>query len=167
MPRLAIPYKLKATIASRLKTLMKRDDVTQDLLADDLNITKKDVNKYRNAVHTPQLETLIAIADYFNVSVDFLLGRSRSQEPIQKLPAPDDRKAFIGNLIDKLLERDDVTQYRLAKNLNITETAINKIRKSVNTPSLPMLISLAGYFKVSTDYLLGRTDDEKGTGVKE
>ena len=166
MPRATIPHKLKATIASRLKKLMKRDDITQHRLADDLNLTSKDVNKYINATHSPMLETLIAMADYFKVSVAYLLGRTQSQEPLTKLPAPDDLKAFIGKTLDSLLERDDVSQYRLAKDLKVTDSAISLIRKAVNTPSLPTLIAIADHFNVSTDYLLGRTDDAKGTTVK-
>ena len=167
MPRATIPYKLKATIASRMKKLMKRNDVTQHRLADDLNLTAKDVNKYVTATHSPMLETLIAMADYFKVSVDYLLGRTQSQEPFTKVPAPDDLKVFIGKTLDSLLERDDVSQYRLAKDLKVTESAISLIRKGRNTPSLPTLIAIAGHFKVSSDYLLGRTDNEKGTGVKK
>lgn len=79
---------------------------------------------------------------------------------------PYELKKTIGDRISVLLERDEVSQYRLAHDLGLTESAISKVRKATNAPALETLIEIADYFNVSTDYLLGRTDDEKGIGVK-
>lgn len=45
-------------------------------LAKDLGLTPQSVNQYRNGEAVPRIETLIAMADYFGVSVDYLLGKS-------------------------------------------------------------------------------------------
>ena len=157
MSRKIVPHKLKDTIGKRIKTLMARDNVSRDELAEITEISGASISRLRNAVHAPAPETLIAIADYFEVSTDYLLGRTQSQEPVPKMPAPDDLKAMIGKRLDTLLERDDVTQYRLAKDLDKNQSAFTYIRNGSNAPALETLIELADYFEVTTDYFLGRT----------
>lgn len=72
----AIPHDLKVTIAERISTLMARDNVTQYRLAQKLDLTESAISKMRNAITAPRIDRLIEIADYFKVSVDYLLGRT-------------------------------------------------------------------------------------------
>ena len=157
MARQSIPYKLKKKISDRIKALMKRDKVSRDKLENDLDLSKSTVSKILNAVNATGLETMLAFADYFDVSMDFLLGRSKSQTPPPKAETPDDLKATIAKHLDTLITRDDVLQRQLAKDLNLTEAGISKMRNAINTPSLMNLIELADYFEVTTDSILGRT----------
>lgn len=61
--------------AIRLKGLME-NKVTQQQLADVLNIKRQTVSLYLNGVSLPPIEKLVDIANYFNVSTDYLLGIS-------------------------------------------------------------------------------------------
>ena len=65
-------------------------------------------------------------------------------------------KFSIGNNLIALMEQNGVSQYKLAKDLGVTEAQVSRIRNAVYSPSLDLLISIADYFSVSTDYLLGR-----------
>ena len=156
MARQSVPYPLKRTIGTRIKTLMKRDKVSREQLGNDLDLSKSTVSKILNAVNATGLETLMAFAGYFEVSVDFLLGRTKSQIRLLKTESPDDLKETIAKHLNTLMERDEVSQYRLAKDLKLTEASISKMRNAINTPSLPNLIRLADAFEVTTDDLLGR-----------
>ncbi|MGM9639858.1 MAG: helix-turn-helix domain-containing protein [Faecousia sp.] len=60
----------------RLKELRKSRNITQIKLAMDLSTTQNTISRYENGEREPGIEELIRIADYFQVSVDFLIGRS-------------------------------------------------------------------------------------------
>jgi transcriptional regulator with XRE-family HTH domain len=59
----------------------------------------------------------------------------------------------------KALRQDnDLTQSVLANKLNITRTALSKYENTYREPSYDLLVKIALYFNVSTDYLLDMTD---------
>lgn len=60
----------------RLKALREDSDLTQNELAKILNISRTAVSGYEAAGVEPSYEILNKIADFFNVSVDYLLGRT-------------------------------------------------------------------------------------------
>lgn len=60
---------------NRLKELRTKRGLSQRALADDLHISKSAVSMYENGTREPDHETTELIADYFNVDVDYLLGR--------------------------------------------------------------------------------------------
>lgn len=64
--------------AERLKELRNKHKVTQTVLADLLHVSQRQVSYYEKGQDTPSLPSLIAIADYFNVSLDYLVGRSNN-----------------------------------------------------------------------------------------
>ena len=67
-----------ATFSERLRELRKENRITQQELADKFFITKSAVSKYENGVNTPENKLLQDLADYFNVSIDYLLGRTNN-----------------------------------------------------------------------------------------
>ena len=60
----------------RLKDLRTKRGISQLRLAIDLNMTQNSISRYETGAREAGYETLIRIADYFNVSLDYLLGRS-------------------------------------------------------------------------------------------
>lgn len=60
----------------RLKELRERKNMTQTGLAMDLSLSQNSVSRYENGTHEADYATLIRIADYFNVSLDYLLERT-------------------------------------------------------------------------------------------
>lgn len=60
----------------RLKELRKQKNITQLKLAIDLNMNQNTISRYENGEREAGYRELIMIADYFNVSIDYLLGRS-------------------------------------------------------------------------------------------
>ena len=59
-----------------LKKLRKQHNLSQQKLADILHISQQSVYKYENDITSPDIETLIRMADYFNTSVDYLINRT-------------------------------------------------------------------------------------------
>ena len=66
--------------SERLKELRKARGVTQEQVADRLGVKKPSISNWENDNIMPSVDMLIKIADYFQVSTDFLLGRENSIE---------------------------------------------------------------------------------------
>ncbi len=65
---------------------------------------------------------------------------------------------MLGNRIKYLREKKDMTQLELAKILNISNTTLSQYESGQRTPSDEIKITIADFFGVSIDYLLGRKD---------
>lgn len=66
------------SLGERILKLMKEKDVTRSELSDSLNINYQTLCKYLQDKRYPTDEILIDIANYFNVSLDYLIGRNPS-----------------------------------------------------------------------------------------
>ncbi len=60
----------------RLKELRRKNHISQLKLAMDLSLTQNTISRYENGVREADYATLILIADYFHVSIDYLLERT-------------------------------------------------------------------------------------------
>ncbi len=60
----------------RLKKLRKERNISQLKMALDLNMNQNTISRYENLEREADYETLIRIADYFDISLDYLLGRT-------------------------------------------------------------------------------------------
>lgn len=67
----------------RLKEIRKSKGLSQIKLAMELNTSQNTISRYENGEREPGIGELIKIADYFNISVDYLLERTDNPE-IQK-----------------------------------------------------------------------------------
>lgn len=72
-----------------LKYLRNREKVSQQQLAEVIGISQQSVNKYENHNIEPDISTLIKIADYFNTSVDFLIGNTDIDHKSEKVESCD------------------------------------------------------------------------------
>lgn len=66
--------------AERLKQLRKLNKITQKQIALETTITERVYQSYEYGKVIPTAITLITLADYFNVSLDYLVGRSDIKE---------------------------------------------------------------------------------------
>lgn len=60
----------------RLKEIRKSRGISQLKLAIDLNMNQNSISRYENGIREADYATLIKFADYFNVSIDYLLERT-------------------------------------------------------------------------------------------
>lgn len=61
----------------RLKTLREKRGMSQRTLAQLCGLSRNIIGQYERGEKDPSLKTLLEIADYFGVSVDYLLGRKK------------------------------------------------------------------------------------------
>lgn len=140
-----------------ISTLRKANRTSQNELAKIFHVSQQTVAAWETGRCTPGSELLMQLADYFEVSVDDLLGRN------------DDHRATIktniGNNIRKLRERRGLSQAALSKKLSISQSTLAMYEKDKRKPSLDMLISFATFFGVSTDYLLSINQTKQSSNV--
>lgn len=114
---------------------------------------------YSNAYNygiIPKTSSLIRIADYFNISIEYLIGNTdneRFEKSLLTIP-------FKERLTELQKSKNISTVYELSQRVHIHRNNIAQWNKLNCIPLIDDLIILADYFKVSVDYLLGRTDDE-------
>lgn len=105
-------------IGKRLLELRKDADLTQDDLAAILKINKHSISSYERNKSEPPDAIKIAIAQYFNVSVDYLLGLTEIPTPIERqnqvlrLPTFFPRKCLpeLLDYVDYLIYREQKKQ---------------------------------------------------------
>ena len=67
---------MKETLATRLKELRKAKGYTQNQVAIYCDITEKAYQNYELQAREPKLDILMRIADLYDVSLDYLTGRT-------------------------------------------------------------------------------------------
>lgn len=97
------------TLGYKIKLLRKENGLTQLELGDKLGLSKANISKYESNVHEPSIETLNKLSDIFNVSVDYLLGRTNIRNHVDTFAAhtddedlSDEAKAELENFKDYL-----------------------------------------------------------------
>lgn len=88
--------------ATRLRLLMDSQGVNQQKLADAIGVTRQAVSAYSLGISLPDIEKFEKIASYFNVSTEYLLGRTE-------------------------VKRADITKQGISKALQLSDEAIDKI----------------------------------------
>ena len=68
----------------RLRSLREERKISQQKIAMDLQISQASVSKYEVGSAEPDIGTIIKLAEYFNVSTDYLLGTSEIKMPLTK-----------------------------------------------------------------------------------
>lgn len=63
-------------MVARLKELRQQRGISQQSLADAIGVSQQSINKYENHNVEPDIRTLIALADFFHTSVDYLIGHT-------------------------------------------------------------------------------------------
>ena len=66
---------------SRIRKLREDKDLTQEYMAQLLHVNQRTYSRYETGEHAIPLEQLCRIADFHNVSVDYLLDRTDTKKP--------------------------------------------------------------------------------------
>ena len=92
----------------KLKELRESRKITQTKLAENLGIKRITYNKYELGQAEPPIKTLIKIADYFNVSIDYLIERDWNNKAyIEVWKLTDEQKANL-YLIEHLSSKNNI-----------------------------------------------------------
>ena len=92
---------------NRIKLLREEFNYTQQDLANKLNCSKSIIGLYENETRKPSMEILIKLSEIFNVSIDYLLGKSdiRNIEELKQA-----RFANYGGVDTEGLDEEDLKE---------------------------------------------------------
>lgn len=131
------------------------DFKSKEKKAEIIGINHTTFSRAYNYGIVPKTPSLICIADYFKISVDYLIAIT-DDEYFEKSKQP---KTFLERLEELRIENDIKTRYELAQEILIHRNNIAQWYKLNCLPLIDDLVIIAKYFDVSVDYLLGRTDN--------
>ena len=70
---------------NEIKKLRQERNITQKELAEHLGVNRNAISRYETGKRNPDNETMISLAKYFNVSVDYLMGNTTYKFPIDTI----------------------------------------------------------------------------------
>ena len=70
----------------RIKSIREAKHCTQAEMAEELNCSQQTINVWENGWHTPKISMLVKVADTYNVTVDWLLGRKEEIRIVAQTP---------------------------------------------------------------------------------
>lgn len=113
-----------------LTELRQDRKMTQKDLAQAMFVTVGTISNYENGVHYPDVEKLISLADYFNVTTDYLLGRCKVDLSPDIFDESVIGEKTIGQLIDDI--RNLTPSRRQALAIVLDDMKLGTIVKSYN-----------------------------------
>lgn len=124
-----------------LMALRKEKNIGQKELAAYLSLSTGTISNYENGVHSPDLITLCKLADYFEVTTDYLLGRTPYRYTSKKMDQRLSRDYTLSDVVDtvlccnpgsigRLMEYAQYLQYKQEQETKITDQKQNKRRRS-------------------------------------
>ena len=148
-----------------LKQLRITKGLTQNELAKILDVSKSNISKYEAGSVEPNMSVLIRISEYFEVSVDYLLGKNAKNES-----APEkennffffffDENSLLQNTFAKRLktaiEDKGLTENEFKERISLGCEKVTLFLEGNGEPTADDLIELSQFLDTSIDYLLGQ-----------
>lgn len=142
----------------RLKQLREERNLRQEDLGKIVNVEKSTVSQWESGKRTPDVGTILALADYFGVSTDFLLGKTPVETKTSREIELSKWDNIFGQRLKKLREEAGYTQQQLAKLVSLSQQTIGHYEVGRAKPDADTLEMFADIFGTTVDYLLGRTE---------
>ena len=136
-----------------LNELIAENEITVKSLKESTGIAESTLYYYLEDKAFANLNALIKLSDYFNCSIDFLLGLT----DIYSYSKPKHNKTFP-EIYKELLKEHKTNNQKVSRELGISR-ARYYTWKNGSQPSVTILMQLSKYFNVSIDYLIGRSED--------
>ena len=143
---------------SKILELRNINNLTQDDIANILNISRSTYKDYELQISIIPIKHLITLSDYFNVSIDYLLGLTDIKQYKNVLKAD---KIVAGIRLKEFRNENKLTQVKLASILNTTFSSIAFNEKGRNYIATPFLYTICSKYHISADYLLGKIKEPK------
>ena len=140
---------------NRITELVAESEYKKSELPIIMNVDYRSLSNALNYGIIPKPRILIRIANYFNVSIKFLLGKTENDDFVISQHPTNFNDRFIS-----LCQEKKITYYKVSQDCHFDKSYISRWLNKHYLPSLEILELLSDYFNVSMDYLLGRSDDK-------
>lgn len=142
------------SFSKRLSDLITTENISRRHLCSKIHAQRKSLYGWLNGGNYPKYDSLIRLADYFKVSINFLLGISDETYSPEHCAIGAVQKQFILKLAT-YLEENSLTRYAFAKSIKV---GLSNMKRWFNCGSMPetaALIRIAKVMGQTVDYLLG------------
>lgn len=136
--------------SERLRELLADAGISMEQLSEKINVDVTTVRRWNRDAHSTFLSNLVALAGYFNCSLEFLAGRTETKLDYTPQPCPPFYERFR-----ELMKENGITRYRFTRTTRFKDQYFSKWKHGAD-PHLETLIELSDYFKCTIDYLVGR-----------
>ncbi|MGM9881378.1 MAG: helix-turn-helix domain-containing protein [Bacilli bacterium] len=131
-------------------------NLKQKDIANILNITQQSYSLWENGTKIIPLKHLNSLCNYYNVSMDYMLGLSNTRH--YDVINIDIDKSLIGKRLREFRIENNITQTELAKLLNTTHSTISAYESGKTTILTAFAYEICNKYNISMDYLCGRTN---------
>lgn len=161
-------------LGDRLKQLRTEKKITQDEMANLLSIKRQTYSAYERHVSLPDANVLIKLSDFFDVTVDYLLGVSDFKVPIDRILEQDidteiNNDEFdvfqykgswnCGKRLKELREEMGLTQDEVSKKAVIPFESYKEWESNRVKLNVMFIGRLASLFQCTPQYMLGLTNN--------
>ena len=143
----------------RLKEVRELKEVKQSDIAKYLGVSNKTYSAYEIEYEIIPSKHLVKVADYLDVSIDYLFGFTNTQKYPNNILEVD--KLEVGKRLSEWRKEKKITQSKLAKELNTTFSVISGYEIGRRLIATPFLYTICKKYNISADYLLGKIDSPK------
>ena len=137
--------------AENLTDLIFDNHLTHKMLAQNTGIDEASICRYLKGNCMPNLKAIVTIAEYFNCSIDFLIGKSIEENHTKFLPCPP-----FAERLKFYLKQYNGSAYNFCKTVGLPDNRFYGWLQGTNFPRIDNVEKLADYFKCSIDKFLGR-----------
>ena len=150
---------IKMLYSNRLQYLRERTGLTQTQAGLLIKLDSGTYCHYEKEELIIPIKHLNTIANYFNVSLDYLFeftNMSSYKSSKKKI-----NRVLSGERLRNLRKDNKITQDKLAKVLNVSRSTIAEYERGTNLIATPFLYTICKKYNISADYLLGKMDSPK------
>ena len=141
-------------LGERLKLLRELKGKKQQEVCEALNIEQSTLANYENDRRIPKIDILIKLAEYYNISVDFILGIEKSGGNDYSNFQIFEESFDFQERIRSIMEEEAMSEEDFMRLTGFSKDEKDAYLHGNKRPSIEDLIKIAGVLKVSTDYLL-------------
>ena len=149
---------MKEVFTSNIKKLRKEYNLSQTQFAEEIGYSKNTVSLWELGTRTPCADAIIILSRYFQVSTDYLLKLNDDNAMLHRIDDFDVDLTTFNKRLKELRQKNNLSQDGLANKTGISQSAIGNWELGKGVPAVTAVITLAQYFGVTTDFLLGESD---------
>lgn len=138
---------------SKLKDIREDNDITQTKMANILNVKRSTYSLWELGINIIPLNYLCNFADYFNLSLDYILGINNTRNKIINKGL---NIKTLGNNMKKIRIKNNLSQENIANILGVTQAAIARYEKGLVYISVSNLYKFSKEFKIPMNELCGK-----------
>lgn len=118
------------SFGQKLFQLRSERGIYQKEIAEFLAVSVGTISNYENGVHSPDLETLCKLAEYFHVTTDFMLELTENATSMEKLNVQMSDEHTIGSALNTIQDLSQPSRQQMLKYLSMVKTCEDMPKKN-------------------------------------